>query len=239
MMIPREDMIGAYDDASGRPLFSDRADAGRQLARGLGKYRGKHALVLGLPRGGVPVAAEVAAVLDAELDVIVARKLGAPSQPELGIGAVTADGTRFINDRLLRIVGASPAYVERTAHEQQLEAKRREQRFRPRMPPLEMSGRTVIVVDDGLATGATMRAAIGAAQRAKPKHLVVAVPVGSTDTCEWLARQVDELVCLHHPEPFYSVGMYYSDFDQTSDEEVIALLSKHRARHSEAPARAR
>ena len=233
-MYPREDGPGYFERDSGHtPFFVDRKDAGRQLAHELGAYRGKRALVLGLPRGGVPVAAEVAYALDADLDVIVARKLGAPTQPELGIGAVTSDGTRFLNERLVRIVSASPAYIEQTAREEQAEARRRELRFREGLPPLALSGRIVIIVDDGLATGATMRAAITAAHRAKPKKLVVAVPVGAVETCEWLEGEVDHLVCPHQPDPFYSVGMYYRDFDQTSDDEVIELLHKHHA-----PARA-
>lgn len=221
----------------GSSPFADRADAGRTLARHLLGYRGKHALILALPRGGVPVAAEVAAALDAELEVIVARKLGAPNQPELAIGAVTSDGTRFLNAEILRSVEASPAYVEITAREEQAEAQRREQCFRAGLPPLEMSGRTVIVIDDGLATGATMRAAVGAVQRAQPKRLVVAVPVGAIETCAWLEREVDELVCPLRPESFFSVGTYYGDFDQTRDEQVIELLRKHATRNSPHAAR--
>jgi predicted phosphoribosyltransferase len=211
------------------PLFEDRADAGAQLARDLAHYRGQHALVLGLPRGGVPVAAPIAAALDAELDVIVARKLGAPGQEELGIGALTADGTRFINQRLVRAVGATPAYLERVTREQQVEAQRREQRFRQGLLPLALAGRIVIIVDDGLATGATMRAAVAAAQRAKPQRLIVAVPVGAADTCKLLEEEAHEVVCTHQPERFSSVGTYYRDFDQTRDEEVLELLRAHRA----------
>ena len=211
-----------------RPDFRDRTAAGAALARSLDPYRaeqGRRPLVLGIPRGGVVVAAEVARRLDADLDVIVARKLGAPSSPELAIGAVTANGGRYLNEDIIDRLGVSPEYLERVTTEESAEARRREARFRGGRPKLEVSGRVVIVVDDGLATGATMRAAVRSVRLARPARLVVAVPVGPVSTCADLRREVDEVVCPYELDPFWAVGLYYQDFEPTEDAEVTRILN--------------
>jgi putative phosphoribosyl transferase len=217
------------DAGAGGALFRDRRDAGARLGERLAGYRGRDALVLAIPRGGVPVAEEVARRLDAELDVVVARKLGAPGQPELAIGAVTANGGRFLNDELVGETGAAGAYLERVTAEQMAEARRREERFRGGAAPPRIAGRTVIVVDDGLATGATMRAAVRSVRQRGPARLVVAVPVGSGEACAALAAEADELVCLAIPALFWAVGLHYADFRPTEDAEVEAILRAARA----------
>lgn len=204
--------------------YEDRADGGRELAKRLASYRGRNALVLGIPRGGVPVAAEVARALAADLDVIVARKLGAPNEPELAIGAVTANGGEFLNREAASYVGASDDYIERVRQEEIREARRRESRFRGSRPPEEMAGRVVILVDDGLATGATMRAAVRSVRQHGPARLVVAVPVGSREACAALADETDEVVCPAMPEPFGAVGYFYRSFEPTEDSEVENIL---------------
>ncbi len=208
----------------GGRLFRDRIDAGAQLAEHLDAYRGRSALVLGIPRGGVPVAAEVARRLDADLDVVVARKLGAPRSRELAIGAVTANGGLFLNEEIIRDLQVPPAHIERVATEECAEARRCEERFRGARPAPETRGRIVIVVDDGLATGATMRAAVRSVRQQHPAKLVVAVPVGSRRACEGLAGEADEVVCPHQPEPFPAVGLFYDRFESTEDAEVRATL---------------
>lgn len=217
---------GAPDD--GLLPFRDRVDAGRRLAQKLLPLKEEHPLVLGIPRGGVPVASEVAHALDAELDVIVARKLGAPMQPELAIGAVTSDGGLYLDPALVREIGVSAAYLERVRTDEIAEARRRELLFRGGEPPLPIAGRTVILVDDGLATGATMRAAARSVRAARPAKLVIAVPVGATETCKALEGEADEVVCLAQPWPFHAVGLHYADFGQTTDEEVVQLLGHRR-----------
>lgn len=207
-----------------RAPFEDRRDAGRVLARSLERYRGENVLVLGIPRGGVPVAAEVARALDADLDVVVARKLGAPGSPELAIGAVTANGGRYLNEEIIAALGVPESYIERVTAEERAEARRRERRFRGPHAMGEMRGRTVIIVDDGLATGATMRAAVRSVRKRKPARLIVAVPVGASDSCEALRPEVDELVCPYERPDFGAVGFYYDNFEPTQDEEVQRLL---------------
>jgi predicted phosphoribosyltransferase len=237
IMNAREDSIGYYDSGVRRRwLFEDRADAGKRLADALVRYRGRGAVVLAIPRGGVPVAAEVARRLDADLDVIVARKLGAPGQSELAIGAVAADGSRWLNRELVGLTGASDAYLHAVADEQRREAERRERRFRAGLAPFDPVNRIAIVVDDGLATGATMRAALRSLRRRGAQRLVAAVPVGSADACESISADVDELVCPHRPDPFYAVGQHYAVFDQTSDEEVELLLREQRERRARSAA---
>jgi len=217
-------------------VFRDRAAAGAGLAKRLGSVHGGEALVLGIPRGGVLVAAEVARQLEAELDVAVARKLGAPQQPELGLGAVTADGSVFLNDEIVRETGASRAYLKRAAAEQRAEARVREKRFRDGHPALRVAGRVVIIVDDGVATGATMRAAIQVVRRLRPARLVVAVPVGAPQTCAMLRAEADEVVCLYEPDPFLAVGLYYQDFVPTGDAEIQRMLAEARERVHAPPA---
>jgi putative phosphoribosyl transferase len=211
------------------PLFRDREDAGGHLAAALAKYRGQDALVLGIPRGGVPVAAEVARRLEAELDVVVARKLGAPLQPELAMGAVTANGGLFVDDEIVAEIGVDQDELNRVIARERAEAKARERRFRGERPPPRIARRTVIVVDDGLATGATMRAAVHAVRGDGPARLVAAVPVGSGYARDALAEEVDEVVCLHAPEPFWAVGLYYANFAPVEDAEVQRILQEYRA----------
>jgi putative phosphoribosyl transferase len=217
-----------------RHLFRDRADAGAFLAGQLAKYAGHRALVLGIPRGGVPVAAEVARSLDADLDVVVARKLRAPGAPEYAIGAVTADGARFLNDAVVRELAVPDEYLAEETAAQTLEARRREARFRGSQPPAPVKGRTVIVVDDGLATGATMHAAVNSLRKRGPARLVVAVPVGSRQACAALGEEADEVVCPRVPEPFFAVGEHYLNFAPTEDEEVMEILRRWRTGEAEA-----
>ena len=207
-----------------RPLFRDRIDAGAKLAESLEEYRGRDVLVLGIPRGGVPVAAEVAHRLDADLDIIVARKLGAPISRELAIGAVTANGGRFLNEEIIRELRVSQAYLQTVTAEERAEARRREDRFRGTHHMARVKDRVVLVVDDGLATGATMRAAVRSVQKKHPAKLVVAVPVGAAESCAALREEADEVICLFEPEPFYAVGLYYQQFAPTEDSEVQAIL---------------
>ena len=209
---------------SSQHIFRDRTDAGAQLAERLGAYRGQDVLVLGIPRGGVPVAAEVARKLGAELDIVVARKLGAPLQPELAIGAVAANGGRYLNDALADEVGVTREYLEAVTAKEMAEGRRREMRFRGKRAAPEIEGRTVIVVDDGLATGATMRAAVRSLRKHMPRRLIVAIPVGPRDTCAALRAEADEVVAVQEPEPFLAVGLYYEDFRPTEEEEIELLL---------------
>lgn len=206
--------------------FQDRRDAGQQLAERLEPYRQARPVVFAIPRGGVPVGAEVARGLNAELDVVVARKLGAPFQAELALGAVTSDGERFLNDEIISQLGVDDAYLDQVTREQGDEARRRERRFRGGRPPAAVEGRTVLLVDDGLATGATMRAAARSLRKRAPGRLVVAVPVGSREACMALREDADEVICLAQPEPFYAIGLHYQSFEQVDDAEVIALLQQ-------------
>jgi putative phosphoribosyl transferase len=214
------------ETAAGLQGFVDRRAAGRQLAERLEPYRGQDVAVMGIPRGGVAVAAEIADLLAADLDVVVARKVGAPMQPELALGAVTASGARFTNTVLVRAVGVSPQLFRILADEQRSEARRVEHRLREGRPAARLVGRTVILVDDGLATGATMRAAIRSVRRAGPARLVVAVPVGAPATSESLRSQVDEVICLLAPDPFFAVGVYFEDFTPIDDKAVQRLLAE-------------
>ena len=211
------------------PLFRDRVDAGQRLAQRLDSFRDALPVVFAIPRGGVPVGAEVARALDAELDVVVARKLGAPRHAELAIGAVTADGERYLNQDIISQLRINDAYLERITKEQGEEASRREQLFRGGRPPVDIKGRTALLVDDGLATGATMRAAARSLRKREPGRLVVAVPVGSPEACWALLNDADEVVCLAQPDPFYAIGLHYEQFDQVEDAEVTRLLQQHTA----------
>ena len=206
------------------PLFRDRQDAGEQLAAELARYRGQNLVVLAIPRGGIPVGAVVATALDADLDVIVARKLGAPMQPELAIGAVTAEGQRYLNEAIVRELGIPDAYLAAITQRESREARRREEVFRGALRPSPVEGRTAIVVDDGLATGATMRAALRSVRARRPTRLIMAVPVGPPATCRDLSREADEIVCLFQPDPFWAVGLHYEHFGQASDAEIQQIL---------------
>jgi predicted phosphoribosyltransferase len=208
------------------PLFRDRVDAGQRLAKRLESYRKASPVVFAIPRGGVPVGAEIAHWLDAELDVVVARKLGAPFHAELAIGAVTADGERFLNRDIISQLRVDDAYLEQITKEQGEEARRREQRFRGGRPPVDVKGRTALLVDDGLATGATMRAAARSLRKREPGRLVVAIPVGSREACAALRKDADEVVCLAEPDPFFAIGLYYEHFEPVEDAEVLRLLEQ-------------
>jgi len=206
------------------PLL-DRIDAGRRLAAALERYRGPDTVVLGVPRGGVVVAAEVARLLDAQLDVVIARKIGAPHQPELAIGAVVSgEGGRLLDEETVRLLHVPAEYVERETARQLEEIQRRILDYRGDRPELSLEGRTVVLVDDGIATGYTIRAALIALRRRRPAHLVVAAPVAPAEVCARLAPLANEVVCLLTPEPFIAVGAWYRDFTQVEDDEVRALL---------------
>lgn len=211
-------------DFSEQALYRDRIEAGVALAERLESYRGPQTLVLGIPRGGVTVAAEVARLLEAELDVIVARKLGAPGRQELAIGAVTADGGRFLNQGIIAALRVSEPYIEAVTKVQMDEARHREEWLRSLRPAAPVAGRTAVLVDDGLATGATMRASARSLRQRRPARLVAAVPVGSRAACAALRPEVDEVVCVRQPDPFVAIGIYYHHFEPVENEQVRQLL---------------
>ncbi len=207
-------------------IFQDRRDAGCRLAKRLLHYRDENPVVLALPRGGVPVGAEISRALDAPLDIIVARKLGAPGQPELAIGAIAPGGVRLINERLVRRLGIPEDWIEQTAEKELAEVQRRMRRFRKDRPASQVIDRSVILVDDGIATGMTARAAIQAIHTEEPRRIILAVPVCEKETAEKLSQEIDELVCLEIPADLWAIGLWYRDFHQVPDEEVIDLLQK-------------
>jgi putative phosphoribosyl transferase len=208
-----------------RDRFEDRRDAGRALAAKLRQYSGRSdVVVLALPRGGVPVAFEVAEALDAPLDLFLVRKLGTPGHRELAMGAIASGGIRVLNDDVVRWYGIAPAAIDAVAQEEQRELERRELAYREGREPAVLEGRIVVLVDDGLATGSTMRAAVLAVKQRNPSKVIVAVPVGASQTCRELSNDADEVVCARMPEPFSAVGQWYVDFEQTTDDEVRALL---------------
>ena len=207
-------------------IFQDRTDAGRQLAEELLSYGGRDdVIVLALPRGGVPVAFEVAQRLSIPLDVFVVRKLGVPGHEELAMGAIASGGVRVLNEDVLYVLPDAQSIVEMVTAIEREELKRRERNYRSDRPAPEVRGRTVILVDDGLATGATMRAAAAALGQQGAAKIIVAVPVGAPTTCREIRDEVDDILCLHTPISFMGVGQYYEDFSQTSDEEVRELLA--------------
>jgi len=209
-------------------IFTHRTDAGRQLAAALERFKSAKPVVLALPRGGVPVAYEVAKALDAPMDLVLVRKIGAPWQPELAIAAVV-DGGRpetVINQDIVDQLNIPPSYIEEQAAAELEEIERRRQRYLADRPRVDVAGRTAIVIDDGIATGATMEAALHATRRAGPKRLILAVPVAPPETIERLRAEVDEIVCPQSPKPFGAIGLFYAEFHQLSDDEVVDLLQR-------------
>lgn len=217
-------------------LFKNRSSAGQRLAEELSKYANRpDVIVLALPRGGVPVAFEVATALNAPLDVFLVRKLGVPGQEELAMGAIAAGGVRVLNEDVVRSLNLTDTTIDQVAAKEQQELERRERLYRDDRPATNLREHTVILVDDGLATGATMRAAVMALRQQQPTQIIIAVPVSSPEICQKFEDEVDEIICAMTPRPFYSVGVWYDNFSQTTDEEVRDLL-KRAADFARAPA---
>ena len=204
--------------------FRDREEAGKLLAEELIEYRGKKAVVLGIPRGGVAVAYEIAKALDAEMDIVLAHKLGTPGHEELAMGSVSEDGTLFLNQELVREFDIGETYIQQEKARQLTEIKRRTELIRQVRPKVPLAGRIVIVADDGVATGATTQAALWAVRTEHPKKLIAAIPVGPEDTIKKLAEDVDEMLCLRMPPLFAAVGQFYEQFHPVEDEEVLRML---------------
>jgi len=214
-------------------LFQDRHEAGRELASKLMSYANKHdVVVLALPRGGVPVAFEVAQALQAPLDIFLVRKLGVPMQPELAMGAIASGGVRVLNEDIVNSLRISDDIIDAVAHRELVELERRENAYREDRPAHDVHGQVVILVDDGLATGSTMRAAVKSLCQQGPARIVVAVPVAASEVCAEFQNEADEVICARTPEPFYAVGACYSDFSQTTDEEVRELLEQAAGMHA-------
>ena len=210
-----------------RDRFADRTEAGRALAEQLSSYAGRDdVLVLALPRGGVPVGFEIAAALGAPLDVFLVRKLGVPGHEELAMGALATGGVRVLNDEVVNLLAIPPEAIDRVADAEASELARREREYRDDLPPPDVRACTVILVDDGLATGSTMRAAVGALRAQEPARVVVAVPVAAPDVCDAFRPLVDEIVCAVTPASFHAVGLWYDDFAPTTDAEVRELLAR-------------
>jgi putative phosphoribosyl transferase len=212
----------------GFPPFADRRDAGRRLAEKLSRFEDERPVVFALPRGGVPVGYEISRALEAPLDVLVSRKLGAPGQPEFGIGAVAAGGVRVLNEDVVGRLGIPEDYVQEITAQELEEVRRRLRYFRDDRPETEVVGRTAILVDDGLATGVTARAAVQALRLRNPRRLVLAAPVCAAQSAALFRTTVDELVCLESPSDLGAIGFWYRNFEQTSDEEVVELLERAR-----------
>jgi putative phosphoribosyl transferase len=210
-------------------VFNNRLSAGRALADALEKFKPENPVVLGIPRGGVIVAAEVAAILGCDFDLIIPRKIGAPGNPELAIGAVAGEDMVLINEDLADRLGASKTYLNEEIRRQNEEIRRRRRLYFGDAPPIDLTGRTALVVDDGLATGYTALAAVRAVREARPAKIVLAVPVGPVQTVSDLRKEVDEMICLYTPEPFFAVGQFYAEFAQVTDEEVVDKLKELRA----------
>ncbi|SHL34000.1 Predicted phosphoribosyltransferase [Nitrosospira sp. Nsp11] len=216
--------------------FADRAEAGKRLAEALAGYaRRTDVLVLALPRGGVPVAYEVAQTLAVQMDLWLVRKLGVPGQEELAMGAIAGNDTRVLNRDIISVLNIDRTTIEAVIVKEQAELERRNLLYRQGRPSPNIEGKTIIIIDDGLATGATMRAAIASLRHAGAAKIIAAVPVGAAATCGKIEQEADELVCLYTPEPFYGVGQWYSDFSQTPDESVLALLESAAKSQGSAP----
>lgn len=213
-------------------FFTNRREAGVKLAGALEKYKSEGTVVLGIPRGGVVAAAEVARILDAPLDIIVPRKIGAPHNPEVAIGAVTQDGTVIKDEQAIKLLGLTDTQVDRIAKGVAEEITRRVNVYRGGRQALDLKGTTVIIIDDGIATGFTVQAALKSVRNMDPRQMILAVPVAPADTIKMLCSLVDDLVCLQAPDLFYAVGQFYIDFDQTGDREVIDLLAKYSGKPS-------
>lgn len=207
-------------------FFKDRYDAGRKLANELIKFKNKNAVIVALPRGGVIIGFEVSKLLKAPLDVIVARKIGAPFYPELGIGAIAPHGIKILDETLIKSLNVSEKALEKIIEQETIEMKRRSELYRRNATLADLAGKTVIIVDDGLATGVTARASIMSIKEMFPEKIILAVPVSPPDTAEEFRKEVDEVICLNEPHEFYAVGAFYEDFRQISDDEVIHLLKK-------------
>jgi putative phosphoribosyl transferase len=219
---------------TGRP-YRDRTEAGRYLAKKLADYAGRpDVLVLALPRGGVPVAYEVARALGAPLDVFLVRKLGVPGHEELAMGAIASGGLVLLNEEIVRALGIGSSLINEVISTERTELERRDRQYRGDRPPPDVRGKTVILIDDGLATGASMRAAVAALRQQHPARIVVAVPIAAPSTCAEFREEVDEIVCARTPEPFRAVGLWYEDFTQTTDDEVRDLLRRARERRDSA-----
>lgn len=215
-----------------REKFIDRHDAGRRLAEDLMQYAARSdAIVLALPRGGVPVGFEVSDALGAPLDVFIVRKLGVPGHEELAMGAIATGGVRVLNRDVVQMLNIHPSTIDHVARQEEQELLRRERDYRDNRPPPSLEDQVVILVDDGLATGSTMRAAAQAVRLQHPARVVIAVPVAAVETCDDLRDEADEIVCTRTPEPFHAVGLWYEDFSQTTDEEVRDLLARSVHRH--------
>jgi putative phosphoribosyl transferase len=213
--------------------FNDRVDAGKRLASELADFKGKDALVLAIPRGGVVVGYEIAKALSLQLDVIIPRKIGAPDNPELAIGAVTEDGTTILDRSLIAYIGVPLYYIEEESGRQRQEIQRRLKVYRQNEPYPNLKGRNIIIVDDGIATGSTMKAALASVKNRGAKSVTIAIPVGPPSTIGELEKVADRVVCPYTPEYFQAIGQFYSDFSQTTDEEVIELLKKNRQNKSD------
>jgi putative phosphoribosyl transferase len=216
-----------HAEATKKTLFRDRRDAGKKLAQKLIDYSGREdVIVLALPRGGVPVAYEVSLALQIPLDIFIVRKLGWPGHEEMAIGAIASGGVRVLNEDIVRHLNIPDTLIDAVAQRETRELERREREYRGKRPPLELKDRAVIIIDDGLATGASMRAAIVGVRAHAPVQIVVAVPTAAFETCKALEPEVDQIICASTPEPFYGVSRWYEDFSQTTDEEVRLLLEK-------------
>lgn len=211
-------------------IFQNRTDAGQKLAEGLTEYKNRDdVLILALPRGGVPVAFEAARKLNAPLDVFLVRKLGVPGHEELAMGAIASGGVRVLNETVVNPLRIPESVINAVAEKEQRELERREREYRDALPSPEIEGKIVILIDDGLATGATMRAAAIALKQQNPAKIIIAVPVSSPETCDEFEQEVDAIICAATPQPFYGVGIWYRDFSQTTDKEVRELLEKGRS----------